>query len=303
MIDVIKYVVDFMKLREFDSEAIEALSGDIEKIYSDNKAKGFFEECIATYESDINTDYRQMLDKADRAGESAGVHEYSAELLLLICLTKPLRTEYAKRGLPDELWFDTTCSLKWSAMECKLVKGMYGSFVADWLTGFFNMTRFELGRLQFEIDHLKFDHVVRGKLIKAGELAIAIHIPRNNRPLTPENRMDSYRRAVALFKDMFDGKPVLFSCYSWLLSEEIRPMLKEGSNLQIFYDDFDLVRFDRHEKGEYPDAWRLFGMDCTENVDDYPEDTSLRKAYKSYIKSGKIASTGLGFFFADDVIG
>ena len=41
--------------------------------------------------------------------------------------------------------------LKWKAMECRKVYGVWGNFTQDWFAGFLRMERFTLGRLQFEI--------------------------------------------------------------------------------------------------------------------------------------------------------
>jgi nicotinic acid phosphoribosyltransferase len=40
-------------------------------------------------------------------------------------------------------------------------------------------------------------------------------------------------------------------------------------------------------------VWRLFDMDYTGNIEDYPENTSMRRAYKQYLLDG--GRTGEGF--------
>ena len=39
-------------------------------------------------------------------------------------------------------------------------------------------------------------------------------------------------------------------------------------------------------------------MDYTGNIEDYPENTSMRRAYKDYLRNGGIAGEGYGVFFA-----
>ena len=41
--------------------------------------------------------------------------------------------------------------MKWKMLECYEIHGVYGNFVGHWYDGFFNLTRFGLGRLQFEL--------------------------------------------------------------------------------------------------------------------------------------------------------
>ena len=301
MTDMKAYAIDFMNELGFDAEAVEVLSGDLEKMLSVPEAKAIIEECVALYEEDVHRDYGEILAKIDKAAELAGVHKYSAELLIFILFSKHLRELYKKKGISDKIWFDSMCDLKWKLWECKAVKGMWGSFVAGWFPRFFDLTRFALGRLQFETCTVKDDCLVNGKEVKSGMKALAIHIPRTMTPLTKESRLDSYRQAVEFYADEFKNEPILFACHSWLLSEEMPRILREGSNIKSFTEDFVIVRYEKANVGEYHDAWRLFDKEYTGNIDDFPEDSSLRRDYKKYLKSGGVMGCGMGYFFAEDI--
>lgn len=300
---MIEYAQRFMNEIGFGEDATDALLADLEKIYSHSEARAELEGCVAMYKESIDLDYRVLLDKIDRAAELTGVHRYSAELLLYVCLSEYLREVYRQRGVSDRIWFDSMCDLKWKLWECQAVKGMHGSFVADWFYRFFNMTRFALGRLQFETEYIKDDCTVYGKPVKPGMKAVFIHIPRTLTPLTRESRLDAYRQAADMFRGEMGDQPVLFACHSWLLSREIPSMLKEGANLKGFIEDFDIIKYETAKEGDYGEAWRLFDMDYTGNIDDYPEDSSLRRNYKKYLKDGGVMGCGLGLFFEEDVLG
>lgn len=299
---MINYALNFMKEIGFDEDAIASLHNDIKKIYENGAAKDLFEECISLYENDIFTDFPSLLSKAAEAGALANVHEYSAHMLILVCMTKHLRDEYRKNGMPDDIFFASVSDLKWKLWECKAVKNVWGIFVAPWENRFFNMTRFALGRLQFEISPLKKDFTIRETIFKAGSKAIFVHIPRTLTPLTRESMLDGYRKAYEMLKEQFGEQPVIFGCNTWLFSDELPTLLGERSNLRKFIEDFDIVERYTHDKGNFPDAWRLFDMDFTGNIDDYPEDTSLRRAYKAHLKSGGTMGGGIGFFLAKDVL-
>ena len=285
----------------FDSEAISSLCSDINKIYANAEARTLFESAISEYENNINTNYDALREKADNAGKLVGVHEYSAELLLFICFSKHLRELYKQREISDRIWFDSMCDLKWKLWECKAVKGIWGSFVAGWFPRFFNMTRFALGRLQFETCTAGDDCIVNAKEVKKGMKALSIHIPRTLTPLTKESRLDSYRRAIEFYADEFGDQPIIFACHSWLLSEEMPSLLRDGSNIKSFLEDFVVVRYEKGKVGEYPDAWRLFDMEYTGNIDDFPENSTLHRDYKKYLKNGGVMGCGMGYFFADDI--
>ncbi len=302
-IDMRAYAKDFMNEIGFDKDAVASLCADLDKILENAEARALFEECVALYEENIDRNYNELAEKADRAGECAGVHTYAAEMLMFIMLSKHLRELYREKNISDKIWFDSMSDLKWKLWECKAVKGIWGSFVGVWYYRFFDMTRFALGRLQFEMGEVNDECEIGGREIKKGMKAISIHIPRTLTPLTPESRLDAYRQAVGVFGKEFGEQPVLFACHSWLLSKELPDMLKDGSNLKGFIEDFHIAKYEIANEGYYGDAWRLFDMDYTGNIDDYPEDSSLRRNYKAYLKNGGRMGWGMGFFFAEDVIG
>jgi hypothetical protein len=296
-----EYTLNFMRELGFDTDAINSLYCDIKKIYANDNAKEIFSKAVSEYENNINTDYTALRESADAAGELVGVNAYSAELLLFICLSKHLRKLYKERGISDRIWFDSMSDLKWKLWECKAVKGSWGSFVAGWFPRFFNMTRFALGRLQFETTTVNDNCTVNGKEIRAGMKALSIHIPRTLTPLTKESRLDAYKQAAEFYKNEFENQPVLFCCHSWLLSEEMHALLRDGSNIKSFIEDFVIVRYEKATAGEYGEAWRLFDMEYTGNIDDFPGDSSLRRNYKEYLKNGGVMGCGMGYFFADDI--
>ena len=294
---MIEYVLSFMDELGFDKEAVASLSADIEKIYANEDAKALFTGAVDDYERDIHSNYTELREAAKHAGEIVGVHAYSAELLLFICFSKHLRELYRLRGISDRIWFDSMSDLKWKLWECKAVKGIWGSFVAGWFPGFFNLTRFALGRLQFEIVEFDGEYEKNGKALKKGDKVINVHIPRTLTPLDKESRDDAYSQAAEFFRDMTDGAPIAFVCSSWLLYPEAEKILPAHSNIRGFMADYDMIRSKTNGEGEYGDMWRLFDMDFTGDLNDYPEDSSLRRAYKKFLLDGNRTGSGYGVFF------
>ena len=143
-----EYVLGFMKELDFDNEAVESLYSDMVKIYSNSEARELFEQSIREYDTSVDTHHTPFIENADKASELVGVHKYSAELLLYLCFSKRLREAYIENGIDTDIFYNSMLDLKWKLLECKVVKGIWGSFVAPWFKGFFNLTRFALGRLQ-----------------------------------------------------------------------------------------------------------------------------------------------------------
>ena len=291
------YALSFMTEIGFDDEAIKALSSDLERMLAEPESKAILEKQVALYETDVNRNYGEILSEIDKAAEIAGVHKYSAELLIFILFSKRLRELYKQNGISDKIWFDSMSDLKWKLWECKAVKGSWGSFVAGWFPGFFNLTRFALGRLQFEIVEFDGEYEKNGKKLKKGDKVVNVHIPRTLTPLDKESRDDAYSQAAEFFKDMTDGAPIAFVCSSWLLYPEAEKILPAHSNIRGFMEDYDIIRSKVDEEGDYHNMWRLFDMDFTGDFNDYPEDSSLRRAYKKFLLDGNRTGSGYGVFF------
>jgi hypothetical protein len=291
------YALSFMTEIGFDDEAIKALSSDLERMLAEPESKAIIEKQVALYETDVNRNYGEILSEIDKAAEIAGVHKYSAELMIFILFSKHLRALYREKGISDRIWLDSMCDLKWKLWECKAVKGSWGSFVATWFPGFFNLTRFALGRLQFEIVEFDGEYEKNGKKLKKGDKVINVHIPRTLTPLDKESRDDAYAQAAEFFSDMTDGAPIAFVCSSWLLYPEAEKILPAHSNIRGFMADYDIIRSKVDEEGDYHNMWRLFDMDFTGDFKDYPEDSSLRRAYKKFLLDGNRTGSGYGVFF------
>ena len=186
--------------------------------------------------------------------------------------------------------------MRWKLRECMDCEEVWGTFVPHWYRGFFEMTRFGLGRFQFEKTDFDADYYEKcGNTLKRGDTVINFHIPSAG-PLTDEKRLDSYKQAYKFFGGK-DGEPMAFVCGSWLLYEGHREFLPENSNILRFMDDFDIIRSADREK--FSDGWRVFGKYSNGPVEDLPEDTSIRRAFKQRLQQGKPTGYGYGVFFFD----
>ncbi len=283
------YLHEFLQTCGYASEDCALLTGTYEKIHSYPKTTELWEKAVALYRENVNCDLREVLSLADRAGALLGIHPYTAELLIFLCLTQRLREEYENRGVDTSIWFDTVLDLKYKNEECKLVKGMVGTFVAEWFFKFFDMTRFALGRLQFQVIDFAHEYEKNGVKLTPHSKVIDVHIPRSLKPLDEKSCDEAFARAKAFFADEIGGT-CAFVCHSWLLYPEHETMLSHSSNVYRFMKRFDIVRSGiSYSKG---DLWRLFDTD-EKDPEKLPADTSMRRAYVRHLKNG--GKTGWGF--------
>ena len=281
----LKNAKDLMQRLEFPTNAQEELMSKLDTLLNLYD----FLEIVNRYNTE-DFDFSKALEDTKNLALNHNVCEYTAYMLLLICMAPDLRERYIQKNIDEIIFYNTMRDLRYKLEECRLVRGKYGTFVPIWYKGFFDMRIFSLGRLQFEINNTWFDCEVDGKHIPKDTKVLSVHIPRTGTKLEHCLVEDSYRRAADFFKDEFDN--IIFICNSWLLYPWNRSVLKDGSNLAEFYDDFTVVNSGEYHN--YSEVWRLFDCLYDGNPDKLPNDTSLRRAYIDRIKSGKPLGYGTG---------
>ncbi len=244
---------------------------------------------VNRYDSD-KFNINKMVEDTTTLAESKGICLYTAHMLLFLSMAPILHNRFKQKEISDEIFYDTMCDLRYKLIECSLVHGKYGTMTTKWYERIFEMKIFALGRLQFEINNTWFDCDVNGKHIPKGTKVLSVHIPRTGTKLEHNLVVDSYRTAAEFFKDEFDE--IIFICNSWLLYPWNRQVLKEGSNLADFYDDYTIVH--SGDYANYNEVWRLFDCLYDGNPDKLPNNTSLRRAYIDRIKSGEPTGYGIG---------
>ena len=284
----------------FPMEGIEAFEKCAKKIEKSNSFNKKFEAIYNEFLYPEAHDFGKLFDKVKPLSIIYGVKEYTLDMVFLIAAAEVMHERYREKGLSDELFWNTIMDLKYKYDECVECKGVHGTFVPWWNTGFYALTRFALGRYQYDMNTFGADDYVTkaGITIKKGDKTLGFHIPSSGVPLTDEVRLDSFKRAYEFFTDFRreDGL-MIFECGSWLLYEGHREFLPEKSNILKFMSDFEII--ESEEKDKFNDAWRVFGKYGSKSPKKWPEDTSLRKAFKQRVLSGKKTGHGHGIIVFD----
>ena len=254
-----------------------------------------FKKIVEQYDF-ASFDFQKMIDDTKTLANNKGICVYTAHMLLFICLAPKLYKKYIEKGIGEKIFYDTMMDLRYKLEECRLVHGVYGTFVPNWYKGFFEMRIFALGRLQFEINNIWFDCEAQDHKITNGTKVLSVHIPRTGTPLNHDLVNESYSQAKQFFKEQFNNN-IIFICNSWLLYPWNRTIYKEGSNLAQFYDDFTIVSFGDYQN--YSESWRLFDCLYDGNLDKLPNNTSLRRAFIERIKNNDPIGHGTGVIIFD----
>lgn len=230
---------------------------------------------------------------------SSGIHVYTVWLLFLIQAARRAQGDYLQKGVPEQVFWDTFCDLRYKLFECRDVQGVWGNFVASWYPIFYTCDIVKLGRLEYENSTYQWEEPFTGwgVTLRKGDPVKSIHIPSSGEPFTLEARLDSYRRAYEFFREELGGGPLVCTCHSWLLYPEHKKVFSPGGNMADFMEDFQILGSEAQDT--FHDAWRVFGPKAKKPAGQLPENTSLQRAFKAWLSAGKKTGEGFGVLVFD----
>lgn len=286
-----------MEKTDFPQEAKDCFLQAGEKLRSLNQEEALDGAVTFFYENNFDTAMTQPL--LDVIAEETGISAYTLWELLLMEAAKPAKEAYLSKGVPEEVYWDTFADLKYKAVECKNVHGVWGNFVAFWYHIFFTADIVKLGRLEFEDRTYQGDepYEKNGYVLNPGDPVKSVHIPSSGEPFDREARLDSYKKAYALFREELQGKPLVCVCNSWLLYPPYKEILSPTSNVVSFSEDWDVISGTDTET--FDDAWRVFLADSEKAPEQWSEDTSMRRAFKKWVVEGGKSGFGKGILIFD----
>ena len=289
-------MTDLMVTIQLPEEGIRQLLDAREQL----EKEGHWDVIVQTAEQVMTADgelsvLTKTLAETEGREETFGVNCYLLDALMLFCCWEEVKVRYEKQGLPMDVFDKSLEDMKWKMLECYEIHGVYGNFVGHWYDGFFNLTRFGLGRLQFELRPFegKEDCEVDGVQIHPGDTVINMHIPSAG-PMKPELLDDAFARAEVFFKEHFPKDYTVFGVESWLIDPDLVRILPEG-NMKAYADRFHLVAAEKSET-IFPDGWRVFGAEWKKKPEELPRKTGLQRAIADYLQQGGKLGSGYGIF-------
>lgn len=233
------------------------------------------------------TPYFRLL-KSDRQNGAAQV------LAAALLAAENAYAEYQKRGIPDEIYYDTMTDLAIWTRSAEREKDEIGIVNILWVRHALYLQIFKIGRLQYQFSKINYSLLGLGRAarkqvpVPKGSKILCLHIPEAGR-LEPEACRASLLKAKAFFKTYypeFDFRG--FFCGSWLLSLQNERFMDRNSNIMQFPKLFDLVLEGR--TGENEMLSRIWTNapkhPSVKQLKAYPEDTDLRRRAKAYFLSG-----------------
>ncbi len=223
---------------------------------------------------------------------------YILQLLFWLYCVPTAKEYYEKRGISEEVFYDTMKDLSCKTRECKEVHKKTGTY-SPWFYLHFSYVYFGLGRLQFYIETYAHNtYSKNGYTVKKGDTIYSCHIPSGSK-LTEEKCMHSFQKAYEFFKADLENDILPLTCRSWLLyppyTERVFP---KGSNIEKFANLFDII--EQHETGyKFSECEHIFGSTYKGNTDGFPDDNSLRRNMIEYMNSNSPSGYGVGILLYD----
>lgn len=199
------------------------------------------------------------------------------------------KARYDALGIPETYFWDSMQDLPIWCDDYLTKYGAPGFKEWGWVGCSLRLNVIRIGRLQFQPNRLPQDVTLNATTYPADMPVLEIHIPAG-KPLTPEDVAASLDNAPVFYKTYFGDRFTLFHCHSWLLSSGLKELLPAESRIMQFRNLFCVYGDDCEERQAEE---RVFGF-LADDPEQYPASTSLQKALKSYLLSGKEMTMGAG---------
>ncbi len=294
----IKFLNTMLTNCKFPEEASKFFLDLADKLINDGYEKEF-DKLVDSYTEHVNSDTTD--GELDAFAKKTGTSKYSCWMLLLLLGAEKAKVLYDKRGVTDDVFYDTFSDLKYKTLECMEEHGEWGTFVAFWYGLFFTCRIIKFGRFEYEDGEFEMMNPYELGNIKItnGTPLKGIHIPSSGEPFTLEDRIKSYKMAYDFYTKETGLDHLYCDCGSWLLFPDYRDVFPEGGCARDFMEDFDIIRRRENKNGEFHDAWRVFGGAHRLPVEEYPENTRMRRNFKKYMLDGGAHGEGIGILVFD----
>ena len=274
--------------------------------FSENELKilsQIHERCEEEFSEEFSR-ARAEYDKGDEAFEKylnafadkSGIHINTLNLYIYMRFLEDTYAEYKKLGVGDDIFLRTMSGFSVASRmtnENGLAFGVQQPVYRQWYRREIGAVIFAIGLLRFEIVKAPCYMEVDGKSIKEGESCISVHIPRFVK-WDNEACEETYAEARNFFKKFFGMNDVFFICRSWLLYPWLEDVLPENSKILDFKRKYKIVEVMENNLGmKWIFNWGI-GSGDEVNYEELPEDTSLRRAAKARLLSGKNIGTAMG---------
>ena len=276
---------------------LEKIGFTDEEIKKYNEADSLEGEKLEKYALKYMVNYEELNTVLEEMEEEEfSLSKYTINLLFVLRCTGYYKNNLERKGFSEEVVINNLKDIRCKVSECQKRYDEFGVMSIEWYNLLFRENRYQLGRLQYEIEvHSGGDINYKGYILNNGQLKLKCHIPSLG-PLTRDACMDSYRQAHAFYKKYFDDGIIKITLGTWLFYPPYENVFAKGSNISHLREDYHIFRV--RERKVFADDWRVFGKDAKE-FDTLPDKTTLQRNMAKHIEMGGTFGEGDGIVFFD----
>lgn len=249
--DTINLFNEYVKLNIDKTYELKSRIYQIIKEYDETTEK--YKSCDMSYliekiSPDILNEACKCIEKGYET--DSYIQNLSDELIavVLVSMLDFLKKSYEKEKIDEKVFYQTISDLIFRISDYKLRNGKYGleGFEGKWLIRMFYLNIFKLGSLQFEtaminLKELNINNNDLGEFEDIiNEEVIMVHIMENE-----DISYESCVKSFGLADEFFSNEYKCYACYSWLLYENMKKILKPSSKILQFQSIFEkIINFD-----------------------------------------------------------
>lgn len=212
---------------------------------------------ISTKYQSCNLDY--LIDKIDLDmlkkllkcmekgyGDESYIQQLNDEevAVVLLGMLDFLNIQYSNKKIAEEIFYNTISDLIFRINDYKKRNGKFGlePFEGKWLLRIFYLRIFKLGTIQFEMGKMNSEElgIDVKKLEKLEQIlnedVIMVHIMENE-----DISYEACKYSFEMSDKFFSSKYKYYTCYSWLLYDNMKKILKPSSNILKFQNLFEIT--------------------------------------------------------------
>ena len=198
---------------------------------------------------------------------------------------------YMDKGIALEVFNATLGDIAINSAMNRAQTGIYGipqKIYRRWLRRFFECRIYQLGCLRYELIPSVYDAQIGDVTVSKGDTVLSVHIPGGK---FDESACEaSYEAARKFFRKHYGMETPVFFCLSWLVQPWLSEVLPPDSRIVRFQSKYRIIDF----VDDPGDMLIWIFPKRFENIEDYPEDNTLRRCTKDRMRQGGILGYGVG---------